>query len=433
MSKWTKLTLAVLVVVCLAALAVTGLTAQTKIVVMYNANELSEADIKAFEAENPDIKVEFIQTDWNRAMAMIAAGAPPNLMRGNAADIPYLASRGLLQNLTKFFKKGKYLKTSDFQTVMDNYRYDVKRKIAGKGPLYGLNKDYSLVYDVWYRKDIFKECGIAEPSTTKPMTFAEFYNICKKLVKREGDRTLRYATGGMLPHAPEAFIALCLASQGKMLYNKDFTKCVLTGNPEAVKIAKYQFDMQKERLSPSPIDPADNWDVPLMVAGRQAMYQFGFWAGACFYPELKPEQLGYFPAPKWGKKWINACSTTGILMFAKAPNNDAAYKFMDYYIGGAPCIERAKSGWGLPPLKSMEKYVPQETAIQKLALKVTLDQMKNSYVQQVNPYLRGGSFDTAWNKYLEGALKGQYSFEDFLKKVENEVNQAIQDGIATAG
>ena len=430
MSKWLKPLVCVIALAGLLALSVIELTAApTKITVMYNSNELSETHRKAFEAENPDIKVEFIETEWNRAMAMIAAGSPPNLMRGNAGDIPYLAARGLLQDLTKYLRgKNKYLKTSDFEPVMDAYRYNVKKKTTGSGPIYGLNKDYSLLYDTWYHKGIFKECGIPEPSTTKPMTFDEFYAICKKLVKREGDRTLRYATGGMLPQMPESFLFFCLASQGKSLYSKDMSKVVLTKDPEAVKIAKYMFDMMKDRLSPSPIDPADNWDVPLMIAGRQAMYQYGFWAGACFYGELKDEQIGYFPAPKWGKKWINLASTTGMLMFAKAPNNDAAWKFMDFYIGGLPAVERAKSGWGLPPLKSMVQYVPQKTEIQKLALKTTMDQMKNGIYPSFNPYLRN-AFDTAWNKYIEDALKGKYSFDEFLKKLENEVNQAIQDGM----
>ncbi|MGQ9779480.1 MAG: extracellular solute-binding protein [Bacillota bacterium] len=432
MSRLSRLAL-LAALTCLLALSVTGLSAApTKITVMYNANELSADEIKAFEAENPDIKVEFIQTDWNRAMAMIAAGSPPNLMRAMAMDVPYLVTHDLLQDLTKYLSKGgKYVKTSDFEKVMDGFRYDPRTKTSGKGPYWGLVKDYSMLFDVWYRKDIFRECGIPEPATDKPMTFEEFYQICKKLVKREGDRTLRYATGGMLPGLPEQFMQLCLISQGKTLYSKDFTRINLTKEPEAVKAAKYMFDLMKERLTPSPIDPADNWDVPLMIAGRQAMYQFGFWAGACFYPELKEDQLGYFPTPKWGKKWVNtAGAICGMVMFKNAPNNDAAWKFMDYFIGGGPAITRAKSGWGLPPLKSLAKYVPQETAIQKLAYKVTIDQLPNSFAMPANPYVRG-AFDTAWNKYLEGALKGKYSFEEFLKKVENEVNQAIQDGMAT--
>ena len=433
MSKTFKICLLVVCLVGLTALVAVGLAAApVKITVMYNMNELSTDQIKAFEAANPDIKVDFIQTDWNRAMAMIAAGSPPNLMRCMASDIPYLASQGLLQDLTKYLRKGVFVKQSDFAKVMDVYRFSVTTKVSGKGPYYGLIKDYSLLFDTWYRKDIFKECGIAEPSTTVPMTFAQYYDICKKLTKREGDRTVRYGTGGMIPGVPESFMWLALASQSKNLYSKDFSKILLTSQPEAVKAAKYMFDMMKDRLATSPIDPADNWDVPLMIAGRQAMYTFGFWAGACFYGQLPDADIGYFPAPKWGKKWLNLTSWTGMTMFAKAPNNDAAWRFMDYYCGGQPLTDRAKSGWGLPPLNSQLKYVPQDTDIQKLALKVTQDQMKNSFTPQVNPYIRD-AFNTAWNKYIEGALKGQYSFEDFLKKIENDVNQTIQDGMAVIG
>lgn len=432
MTKRWKLSLTLLGLLCLLGLSITGLTAQTRITVMYNQNELSMDEIRAFEAENPSIKVDFIQTDWNRAMAMLAAGTPPNLMRAGAMDVPYLASHGLIQDLTKYLRKGgKYVKTSDFEKVMDSFRYNITSKTSGKGSFYGLVKDYSMLFDVWYRKDIFKECGIAEPSTTKPMTFVEFYAICKKLAKREGDRTLRYATGGMLPTVPEQFIQLCMFSNGKNLYSRDYTKCLLTSQPDAVKAARYMFDLMKDRLAASPIDPADNWEVPLMIAEREAMYQFGFWAGACFYGQIPDAQIGYFPTPQWGKKWVNTGgSVMGMVMFKKAPNNDAAWKLMDYFIGGGPCVARAKSGWGLPPLKSMAQYVPQSTDIQKLCYKVTMDQMKNNFSMPSNPYVRD-AFTTAWNKYIEDGLKGKYSFDEFLKKVENEVNTAIKDGMST--
>ena len=71
MSKTFKICLLVVCLVGLTAFVAVGLAAApVKITVMYNMNELSTDQIKAFEAANPDIKVDFIQTDWNRAMEM---------------------------------------------------------------------------------------------------------------------------------------------------------------------------------------------------------------------------------------------------------------------------------------------------------------------------------------------------------------------------
>ena len=50
--------------------------------VMYASNELSPEQIKAFEDENPNIKVEFIEFDQTRLNTMLAAGDPPDFVRG---------------------------------------------------------------------------------------------------------------------------------------------------------------------------------------------------------------------------------------------------------------------------------------------------------------------------------------------------------------
>ena len=48
---------------------------------------------------------------------------------------------------------------------------------------------------------------------------------------------------------------------------------------------------------------------------------------------------------------------------------------------------------------------------------------------QFNPFLGESTVTEAWEKNLDQALHGFITFEDLLRNIEEEVNQAIKDGI----
>ena len=438
MSKWLRITITIAVLACLGIVTAIGAApAPTKIVVMLFNTELTPDHIKLFELRNTDIKIERIDYDNNKMQAMIAAGTPPNIIRSTNSNLPSLVSRGFMQEITPWLTKSKILRISDFDQIYNAYRYDPKTMKQGVGGYWGVMKDYSLVFDTWYRNDIFKECGVAAPSTTEPMTYDQFYEIAKKLTERTGDRTLRWGAGGCFAFV-DLFLEQCLKSVGSKssLYSRDMKKVVLTGNPEVVKAAKWLLKMYKERLVPSPIDPASDWDVPLLIAGRQAMYQFGYWAGASFAEGglTDPNKLGYFPTPKWGKNWVNtAAGCVGMFMLKSKSQAEmnASWRLMEFFGAQEPAMERAKTGTGLTPLKSLQKYIPQESPVDKLRYEVTMNQMKNVYPSVANPYRN--VLGSIWSKYLEDVLKGKITEDAFLAKVEQECNQALADAVATAG
>ena len=73
------------------------------------------------------------------------------------------------------------------------------------------------------------------------------------------------------------------------------------------------------------------------------------------------------PAPTfYGKLRINpTIGAAGTAIAASTKNPDAAWKLFEYYHSGEPAIARAKSGWGVPALKSLYPLMPQQTAFQR--------------------------------------------------------------------
>ena len=103
---------------------------------------------------------------------------------------------------------------------------------------------------------------------------------------------------------------------------------------------------------------------------------------------------------------------------------------------GDPSIERAKSGWGVPALKSQFKLMPAESPFQQQVQKVLQRELAISDAAvRFNPYIgtsetiSRNTFNSAYFKQLEAALKGQITFDQLLGNVEKEVNAAIKEGM----
>lgn len=105
-----------------------------------------------------------------RLTAILASGQPPDLVRGiSALDTPYFAAREVAENLDPYFAKSTVLKADDLDPVNDLWRYD--GKVQGKGPRYGMAKDFSQDSMYCYNTAHFDEAGVDYPSDTEPVTY----------------------------------------------------------------------------------------------------------------------------------------------------------------------------------------------------------------------------------------------------------------------
>jgi multiple sugar transport system substrate-binding protein len=396
--------------------------------IMIGRNEFSEDQQKQFEEANKDIKLEFVEVDMTTLFASAAAGNPPDIIRVQAPDVPQLIARNMLLDLTPYFTASSLLKLDDLAPANNYYKANSPTEI-GQGAIYGMVKDWSPDFTLFAYKKAFEEAGIAVPDPNKPLSYAELAELASKLTVREGDRTTRWGFSYALEWVDRIMMNQ-LAEKGQKLYSDDFSTLNLSSNPDAVQTAQYFFDLAKANLVPNPLNPSPSWPGDDFTKGTVGLVQYGYWFSAMAESDITKEQVVMLPGPTWsGTRLDPTITATGLVLSSKSANPEAAWRVFEWYNGGQPALDRFASGWGVPSLVSKYNLVPTATPFQQQANTVLQEELKYaSQPLQFNPYLSGNTFATVWTKYLEGALRGETTFEQFVQQVEQEVNQAIIDG-----
>ncbi len=396
---------------------------------MGRRSEFNEDLQQTFETANSGVTIEFIEFDQARLFAMATAGNTPDLIRVQAPDVPQLLSRNLLLDLTPYFQASSVLKLADLAPANNAYKAESPLKV-GSGAIYGMVKDWSPDLSLFAYKAAFEEAGVALPATDTPITYAELAELATKLTKIDGDRIARWGYGFDDARTDRIWMSI-LAEQGQSLYSDDFTTMNLVGNDTARAVVQYFYDLAQARATPTPINPSPTWPGEDFTKGTVGLAQYGFWFSAMAESDITKDQVVMLPAPTWSGGRINPTITgTGLVVSAQSKNPDAAWKLFEWYMGGEPSVDRAKSGWGVPALVSQYVLLPTESPFQQQVGAVLTSELP--YAEQplqFNPYLGGSAVNNIWKAQLEQALRGSLSFDEMLAAIERETNVAIQDGL----
>lgn len=406
-----------------------------ELTVMWNEGELADKDIKAFEAANPTIKIKFEPDNPTKLTAMIAAGAPPDVFRTQAPAIPQLIARKIIRPLTEYFNASDVLKPADLAPPNDYYKWD--GSAIGKGDIYGLVKDWSPDFTVFLNTKAFKDAKLEVPGHTDRLTYADLRGLADKLatVKKGGRPVYRSFVHSNDYAWFERVVMNMLGEKNQTLYAPDFSSVNLSGNPDAVAILQYFFDLAKAKYDINPRNPSSSYGGQEFVEGKVAMLQYGYWFGGMAESDVTKGNVVMLPAPTWaGVPRDPTITATGGVISARTKNPDAAWTFFEWYMGGKPAEDRAISGWGVPALKSWYDRMPKDTPFNQQRLEVVQQEIGlNTPPIQFNPYLSETAFNDTYKKHLDTALKGDISLTELLTRVEGEINTLIGEGKTRIG
>ncbi|MET8213398.1 extracellular solute-binding protein [Streptomyces sp. NPDC005373] len=406
---------------------------KTTLTVMSNDGELGSKEVIAYAEQTLGVKISLVTYDMTKLNAMLASKNPPDLVRGyGALDTPYFAARGLMTDLDSYFAKSSVIKVSDLDPVNDLWRFDGKKQ--GSGPRYGMAKDWSQDAMFWYRTDLFDAAKLDHPSATEPLSYDEWLDLGKQLVKRRLGKVKVYgmnAGGGNIQMFQQM-----TASAGGSLFADDLASLDFS-SPEALKALSWYLEYAKANIGPSPANPnPDGWDWPAFQASRMAMSSAGYWFGGTIGADAKLTKVSRFaPAPQLGGGHrISPCfGATGYWMPKDAKNKDLAWKLFEWYMGGKPAKERAGSGLGISALKSMRSMMPQGTRYQKQAYEVQQQELPYLQVMSMTPYVQSTALDAVINKVLPGAIKSGTSAGKVADALNKQMNAAIAQGKELVG
>lgn len=405
---------------------------ETTIDVMVGAQDLTKEQIAEFEADNPGIKVNLILADPTRLNTMLASGNPPDIATGGAVGSANTNARGLATDLTPYLKDSEVLREDDLQPVNDSFRWDGTQ--SGKGPIYGIVKDWSQDNTLWYNTALFDKAGVPYLSDTEATSYDDLLKIAKKLTVTKDGTTTVYGLG--LEWAWQLYgpMSAMVMQQGGQLYNDDLSEIDFTTDA-AERAFQWYVDFAKAGVGPTSLNPlADGSDFSTFAAERMAITQDGYWFGGNFAADDALKTVRFAPAPVMGDTRVAPTySGQGWWIPERAAEKDAAWKLMEYYMAGPPAEERAASGWGLPALKSLADKLPQDQPYQKQAHQVAQQELEHAQPLPDSPYISIDLLNSTIDKYLQRAIKGELTVPEACGALTDELNEALAQGVERLG
>ncbi|MFG2129993.1 extracellular solute-binding protein [Streptomyces sp. NPDC048751] len=403
------------------------------VTVMAKADDISPELIKQAQ-KDIGVKINTVLYSTSKLIAMMTNGNPPDLVRGvGAVDAPYFAARGVMENLDPYFAKSGVLKLDDLDPVNDLWRYDGRTQ--GKGPRYGMAKDFSQDSMFWYNTALFDQAGVDYPPELEPVTYEEWLDKAKRLTRRKNGQTTVFggSYNGVL--TPNLLASLTVAAGGS-LFTDDFSQVDFTA-PEARKALGWYIDYCRTRVGPSIVQPDPNtWDGPTFQANRLAMSNSGYWLGGLINADKKLAPLSRLaPAPIFeGGRRISPCQAgTGFWIPSTSHHKDAAWRVFEWFFGEAPAKARASGGWGIPTLKSLRSLMPAQESYQKRVLEVQQAELKHYSVIAFTPYATADSLLALFNQIAPAAMNGGMSVDTLARRLNSAMNEQLKRGKEQVG
>lgn len=396
--------------------------------------ELSKDQIAAFEKIYPNIKVEIESADSTKLAAELATNSAPDVIRiSGAFDASGYVIRGIATDITNRLETSSVIKMNELLPICNVYRFD--GKTIGQGPYYGLPKDWSNDYAIFYNKKCFDKAGVAVPDSSKVMTWEDVFALAKKLTIKEGDKTVQYGLsanewGQTVPNFN--LMLQYVQSAGEKISNDD--NSAMDFNVPSVKsFINMWVDGVKAGIGPNPINNDQTSGGDLFLADKSAMIIDGYWYSGVIRSndaaKTHLDDYGMLPTPMAanGTRVAPSGGATGAILYSGSKHQDEAWSFFEWYFGGQPAQDRAKSGWGMPITTSLVELLPQETNFDKQVLKVLGDE--SAYQKSslpVNPYLAGGGWGI-FDKYVAPLYFDKSTLDEAITGMTKDANVVVTE------
>lgn len=396
--------------------------------------EVSDEEVKEFEKTNPDIKIALEVLDPQKLAAQLATNDAPDLIRAQGAvDLTSYVVKGLALDLTPFMEKSEVLKEDDFLPPVNLYRFD--GKVQGQGPIYGMPKDWSPDFTIFYNKTLFDAAGVKVPDPNKPLTWNELMDLAKKLTLTENGKVKQYGLAlGAKTQADFSTIMLEMASRGVKVFSEDMKTADFT-KPEMKQAVSMWVDAVKNNLGKNDVnqDPA-TWAGDLFMNNKAAMIMAGYWFSGMIRGDEKMkthlDDFGMLAAPiaENGIRVSPTGAATGFIINKNTEYPEQAWKVFEFIMAGTPAKNRATGGWGVPALKSLVPLMPQVTDFDKRVYNQLQEELKYSNVfLESNPFLLNGQ--TLMDKFVTPVYFGKSTVDEAMEELTKNANLIIQESM----
>lgn len=383
--------------------------------------ERLETLIEMFEADHPDIRIEYVGLPTDSYMekieTAIATGTTPDLLTPKASDLSALVTQGALTALDD------RMAADGFDETMSQGMIQAARSAVSDDKLY-LTPSTSLTDVIWYRTDLFDEAGLGTPET-----WEDFFTAAEELTVRDQGQfgyTIRGGTGFW-----SQFVGMVLPIAGVNTYFDEDGTSVFRA-PEVIAAAQRYADLYGTTTAQSDLTA----DFKVMVAqfggGSAAMLSHSIGSYPDHVAALGEENVAAavaFPSQENGVR-VQSSLVLGFAMFESTDHPDEAWEFLKFMME-----EEGNSYWA-----EGSGYIPGNLAVAERdwvtgsqPIAVSQEAMaEESTVPLEHPYYLpefGAITNTEMLPEWQKTLQGDLTIEEFCEKLADAFeasNEAFQ-------
>lgn len=312
---------------------------------------------KAFEAENPDVKVKVEVSDWDsyweKIRVLMAGGTPPDVFAMDAPLYPDWQSRGVLLNLQPYLDADPTALSGIYPITLEAYK-------TPEG-YFGLPRDFQTIV-LYYNKDMFDAAGVGYP--TDAWTWNDLRTASKTLtIDKDGDGATDQWGFWAEVYDQEPFWGSVIWSHGGDIVDLAAGK-TLIDSPEAAAGFEFIRAMWLDDESMPTQSQLAQYGYDGFLAGIAAMGVSGHWSVPDYAQQ--PFKWDVAPMPIGPAGRATGVNSAGFVISKDSPNPDAAWAFVKFATGEAGQTALAKIGLAVPIRESVAKsdaYLGQSTKI----------------------------------------------------------------------
>lgn len=270
--------------------------------------------IEQFEADNPEIEVEFEYSGWgeywDKVQIQMLGGSAPDVIRMSGAYLEQFARDGALYNVQPLIERDQ------FPIDTDEY-FDVSGIFKVDGNYFGLPEGGDMTA-LYYNVDMFDVAGLTYPSAD--WTWEDLRQAAKRLTVRENETIMQWGLHTMFFGDGQMGYQNFILQAGGRLLNKEKTKATVE-SPAVCEALRFLQGMVLEDNSTVPPFGGDalesftsarvamltgllpvwinlfdstsfEWDVAPLPMGKQRASTTNFCGFSIPHPPNKLKQLG---------------------------------------------------------------------------------------------------------------------------------------------
>ena len=390
-----------------------------------------QTQIDSFTTKNPGIKVNLDFADWGNYWTKLAtqsaAGSAPDVFAmSTTLYLADYANKGYLVDVGELAGKDNFDLNKYYKSALDLSSYN--------GKVYGLPQDINTII-LAYNTDMFEKAGLSAPAADA--TWDDIMAMAKKLTLDKNGKNAEdpafdsknIVQWGLANYSTwiDGFVDPIANSYGEGLVSLDGSKSNLLGD-SSKRTFQYLYDaIWKYHVAPD-FDTVPAW-TDIFAQGKCAIYPLASYLLYGYADESKGININYdvmqMPKGTTGKNF-NPVQSKGICISPSSKNIPAAWEFTKFIASEENYKSVVSSGAGLSPIDSINKelfltakFGPKNTK------QVYLDALQNPC--PLWQTVRAGDANTKIGEISEYIMKNKVSVDEGLKKMDEAVQQILDD------